>query len=122
MPWTMEYNADLKIISVTSSGEWTPDEDDRMLDELRRLSVAHGCISFLIDFRAAKIKFEFMSIFGRAGTYEKMHFSKDSRAALLVEKIGDDHAFYEDVCANRGFKIRVFDNYNKSIRWLAPGH
>jgi hypothetical protein len=120
MPWSIEYNADLKIISVTCSGEWTPEQDSRMLAELKHTSESRGCLSFLIDFRMVRFKFEFMSIYNRAEIYEGMQFSKDTRAALVVTKLMDNHSFYENVCVNRGFKVRLFESLEKATRWLVP--
>jgi hypothetical protein len=118
MSWTIEYNSDLKIVLVKSGGIWTPEQDMDMLEALRKSSDEHKCLSLLIDHRGCTMDFGFMSIYNRPEVYEKLQFPKDVKAALIFNKIVDDNLFFENVCVNRGFNVKIFDNYDLAMKWL----
>lgn len=40
------------------------------------------------------------------------------RFAAVYSKIGQDERFYEDAANNRNFSARVFDDFERAIKWL----
>jgi hypothetical protein len=118
MSWTIEHKSDLGIIVVTCSGHWTPEVDMDMLSELKSCADMYRCSSLLVDHRESNMDFEFMPTFKRPGVYDTLHFSKETRGALVWKKIVKDHLFFENVCVNRGYNIKVFDNYDRAVEWL----
>jgi len=53
--------------------------------------------------------------------YEKLGMDKTTRIAVLVSNIetkAEELHFYENVCLNRGWHIRIFTDRDAAIEWL----
>lgn len=118
MAWSISFNPELKVIEVKSSGTWDAEQDARMLQELKSKSDQHTCQLYLIDHSEAKLNFRLIAIYDRPTIYEQLNITKKARAALIMDKIGEDHLFFENVCVNRGFNVRVFDSRDNAVEWL----
>ena len=75
-----------------------------------------GCSSFLFDMRGANI------VTSTLRTYDTVVLNAEKRPALrklkvaaLYQELAEDERFFENVAVNRGFQLRVFDNYDNSL-------
>ncbi len=78
----------------------------------------YRCNSLLVDHRKSRMNFTFMTTFKRPDVYAGLGFSRDTKAALVWNKLVKDFLFFENVCVNRGFNVKVFDNHEAALCWL----
>jgi hypothetical protein len=55
----------------------------------------------------------------RAYVYEEIWGDRSTRAAIVFRELNKDFQFLETVCRNRGWNIRIFDDYDVAIDWLS---
>jgi hypothetical protein len=118
MPWSIHYTPELHIITVETTGIYTPAGDLKMLTELKEHFDLHGCTRVLIDHRKAEVKFKFVEIFDRPNVYDFFHLGRDKKAALVFRELQREQIFFENICVNRGFNCKVFDDYDAGLKWL----
>jgi len=122
MPWTVDYNAEFNIIESASVGRVTDDEFIKGAIRSRELSRDKNTKLFLIDASKWKGGASVVGLYDRPALYEELGFERDSKGALILPPSGskeaEDAKFYETVCANRAWQVRVFSDRQKAINWL----
>ena len=113
-----EYLADQDIVLLKTSGPYKFDtEIETVIKAVAKLK-EHNCIRLLVDHRQADVSSDFLDIHGRPKVYNGLEVDRLISAAYVFAELNDDIRFYEDVCRNRGWNVRVFDDYKTAVDWL----
>ena len=118
MSWSVHYVSELKIISVTTSGVFTPEVNVEILKEILTKSAEFECNYVLIDHRKSEISFSFLEIHGLPALYDRFEVERKYKVAVVFKEVTRDDKFFQDVCRNRGFNYKVFDDYDAGLNWL----
>ena len=126
MPWRVDHDLELGIVHATYSGRVTAAEFKAgTLETIARMA-EHRINLLLIDDSELEIAVSTSEIFQMPDFYEKAHAHRSSRWALVHPP--DPEAlkhfrFYENVCRNRGWPVKLFSDRQAALDWLltAPG-
>lgn len=122
MDYTTEFDETREICTVRVTGRHRRPQDSLTLQQVARdFGDELGCSRFLFDMTEAEIIGGTMDTF-ETGTVPVDHDHKQTRQRIALLYVGDlaDHKFMEDVAVNRGYQLRVFDDRDKAVEWLAP--
>lgn len=113
------YLEEADIVVVTTSGEY---DLRREVDTVRK-AVAfmndRNCERCLFDHRQARVVADTMSAYDRPALYDALEVKASVRAASVFKIVNEDVRFLENVCRNRGWNFRAFDDYDAALQWLA---
>lgn len=123
MVWKVEYDDKLQIVVLTYSGK-TKGEDIKEAAAARiAMGKEKGVTNYLIDTR--KIATEGSSTFDIFTLPSKMYPDKRvesrSRIAVIIPELPTEREmvqFYEDVCFNRGWMVKTFQDHDSALKWL----
>jgi hypothetical protein len=118
--WTTRHLPDKGIVLMETVGTFTREDSDRMVEEVRAMKLDPKQVGILIDHRAAIIKFATLQIYNLPATYLSVDQADQFRIANVFKQIGTDERFYETVCRNWGYRVRVFTDYDQAVQWLTP--
>lgn len=115
----VEYLNAENIVVARTSGSYALETEIETLKEVIALLNQHDCDKCIFDHRETIVIARTMGAFSRPGLYEELGMKRSVNMAIVAQELSDDLAFYENVCVNRGWKVRLFDNYNAALEWLA---
>ena len=122
MSWNVEYNSELGIVEGRYIGHVTDEDFKQATVKAVNLSKANQAHLFLIDDSEWKGGTTIFGLYDLANTFEELGFDRDSRAALILPAAGTpevEHArFFETACVNRGWKVKLFTDYQEAMGWL----
>lgn len=122
MPWTVEYNAEYDIIQCTYVGRITDDDFKKATIRSRDLAKTNNTSRFLIDDSEWEGGASTLGLHGLPALFEELGFERTSRGALILPPLGtaeaEDAHFFETVCYNRGWQVKVFTDRQDAIDWL----
>lgn len=116
--WLVKHLQGEKITVFETSGLYSPEDSSKLMGEILSVDRDAEQTGILIDHRAAEVKFGTLDIYNCPKLYAGQSRLMKLRVAFLFRAIGPDEQFYETVCRNSGYAIRVFDDYDKSLAWL----
>jgi hypothetical protein len=121
MPWTLNYCEPDRILTVKCEGPYSANDLAPMtsaaIDRLHEV----GSLRVLLDFSAAIAQLSIADVYKLPEIYSALHAPRLARLAMLVPT---DHyrmeiyQFYEDLCVNRGFFVKLFDDAASAKAWL----
>ena len=120
MEHTTEFDKSNGICTIRVVGPHRRPEDSLILQQFARdFGEERDCQRFLFDMTQAQIIAGTMATFD-TGTVpvDPDHKQIRQKIALVYSSVTDEHKFLEDVAANRGCQLRVFDEINKATKWL----
>ena len=115
----VEYLNAENIVVARTSGSYALETEIETLKEVIALLNQHDCDKCIFDHRETTVIARTMGSFSRPGLYEELGLKRSVNMAIVAQELNDDLAFYENVCVNRGWKVRLFDKYNAALEWLA---
>jgi len=120
MKYTTEFDTIKRICNVLITGEVRRPQDSTEFKLFASaFSKEHGCYRFLFDFRNARVIASTLDTFIAADPPIEMKNSlRPLKVAALHQELTENEHFFETVAFNRGFPIRVFDNYELAMKWL----
>jgi hypothetical protein len=123
MPWTVEYDLELGIVVGRFVGQVTDDDFKEATATAIGRAKANNTNRFLIDDSEWEGGASVLGLFGLPEIYEELEADWTSRAALVLPAANRtaemrDAKFYETVCRNRGWNVRVFPQRKEAIEWL----
>jgi hypothetical protein len=122
MPSTVEYLPAQSLICVTNRGEHSLEDYVAATREVSRLMTQHGVRNCLIDGTELRNQATSIDIYNLPKLYNQIGIPKTIRAALLVGDQShpiEDIRFFETVCLNSGYSVRIFSDRNAALNWLA---
>jgi hypothetical protein len=123
MPWTVEYNSELGIVEGRYVGRVTDDDFKEATIKAIGLAKVNNTNRFFIDDSEWEGGASVLGLFQLPKMHEKLEADRTSRAALILPPSSRaaevrDAQFYETVCKNRGWNVRVFLEREEAIKWL----
>jgi hypothetical protein len=120
VPWSVAYDSELGFVEITLEG-WL-DRADRFAANAETFASAdaNDTRKFLLDATAYEAISATIEIFELVKSYSDERF-RPARIAVIQPTSREaqrDAAFYETVCANRGWNARVFRARSAAIEWL----
>jgi len=123
MPWDLEYSERLQIVELVISGRVTGEE----LKEAAEARIVYGqelgVNKYIINARhidapesATPAVYEIST-----KTYSDKNLSRDSQIAVIAPIASEAMwvtSFYEDICVNRGWRVKTFLDRDRAIEWL----
>ncbi len=123
MPWSVNYDVELRIVTGLFVGRLVDDDFKDATIKMIELAKANDTKRFLIDDSEWEGGATVSGLFELPDMYEKLQVDRNSRAALILPAASrtaevSDARFYETVCRNRGWNVKVFKEREKAIEWL----
>ena len=122
MPWNVEYNSELGIVQGSYVGRVTADEFKEATIKAIGLAKDNNTNLFLIDDSEYEGGASLFGLFELPDLHVEMEADRSSRAALILPSSGtvasEDARFYETLCLNRGWQVKVFSKRQDAIDWL----
>jgi hypothetical protein len=110
------------VVAIYNKGEIDYDELAKQSQEAIKLGREKNSRLFLTDFSNVEVNANMLEIFKFPGMYEQSGMSKLSKIAVVVSKKElktEKMSFYDDICVNRGWQIKIFLQKDLALEWLA---
>ena len=121
MPWSMGLTEDGRILNVVIAGHLSGSEVAEMTRESVGEVVKQRIERIMLDCSAAYLDVPIVDVYKLSDFYTAAGLSRQVRAALLAPKDGynlEIYEFYEDVCRNRGYFVKLFQDEAEAWAWL----
>ena len=121
MPTEIKYLSTEKVVWVKQSGKITAAEMRENTLEVIRLVKEHGTSRVLSDNTDMVTDAKTTDLFNLPKLYDELGFSKASKVANIMNVATgrkENYQFYETVCRNRGYDIKLFDDQESALKWL----
>ncbi|HEX7965866.1 MAG TPA: hypothetical protein VF651_09130 [Gammaproteobacteria bacterium] len=121
MPWTLELAEQGQVLLLTYRGLLSPAESAGMTRQTLERILETGVMRVMLDCSAAQMEIPVTDIYKLPDRYEAAGVPRAIRVAVLVPH--DNYKrelfeFYEDVCRNRGYFVRLFEDAVAAWDWL----
>jgi hypothetical protein len=121
MPWNLEVTEDGKVLLLTYRGLLSPAESAGMTRQTLERILETGVTRVMLDCSAAQMEIPVTDIYKLPDRYEAAGVPRSIRVAVVVPH--DNYKrelfeFYEDVCRNRGYFVKLFENHGAAWEWL----
>lgn len=122
MPWAVKYNPKLQIVELTYTGRITERELHEATSTCIKLGKENGTFRFFVDASKLELSPSLIDFYSLpTKQYQEENVDPRSRQAVIAptDPIAKEAAvFYETVCRNRGWMVRVFSGRQEAIDWL----
>src|SRR5690242_12318202 len=121
MPWTMEFTDDERILRVTYQGDLREDELRGGTHQIIAAMVQHKCQRALLDCLEARMEVPALNVYQLPDVYDASGIGRQVRAAVVLPRDGykrELYEFYEDVCRNRGYFVKLFETMEEAWTWI----
>jgi len=118
MTFRIDYDQEHDVVICRFTGVFGLQEADRYAAMISSVSAEHHCKRTLIDGRTGELGLSTLDLYDLPKRMESLGIDRTWKRALVVDTHIDDLRFYEDVCTNRGFGVRVFEDPDKAMKWL----
>jgi len=121
MPWDVEYLADEKIISIVNEGSVTYKDYEEQTIKALELEKKHNMHLFLSDNSKATNTATVFEIFHLPSLYDRLGAQRINKLAIILPKPpynNEEYEFYETICINRGWNVKLFQDRQSAIEWL----
>ena len=119
----IEYDEDLKIVTVTYSGEFTHEKTKEIIGQRIAFGKEKNTNCFLLDMKNLLMGkgslFDVLEV--PEQIYKGQEMPHSSRTAIIKPddpKVLEGLEFFKTVCINRGWVIKLFDEREEAIEWL----
>jgi len=121
MPWEVKIHREIQIIETCYSGYLLPVELNAAVIETADQIRAHGIGRLLGDCTALKGGHSVIDLHYLAAAFASSNLGGTIKEAVLLPKLPgpqEDVKFWEEECAKRGMRVRVFEDRDTAVEWL----
>jgi len=121
MAWKIQVDPEMGFIHTVYSGTLTERDVKESTVEALALAPGDGPRLFLTDVRDAESRLSTLDIYNVPKQWDALRADRRNKLALVVpgdKKIWSDAQFYETICNNRGWNVKVFAEQAPAIDWL----
>ena len=121
MPWRSHYDERDEVLTVTYEGVFEAPELRTSTLEIVDALIARGTLRLMLDCHDAHFNTATVEVYQLPELYHARGLSRQVRAAVILPKDGyhqELFTFYEDVCRNRGYFVKLFEKLEDGIAWL----
>jgi len=111
MPYEIDYLEDEKIITIKNTGELTFTDFLEQTKEAVELARRKNARLFLSNNLLLENKAKTFEIYDLPKIYDELGASRSNKMAVLITEgghIAKDARFFETICLNRGWNVRLF--------------
>ena len=123
MSYEIKFIKENGIIEIKNKYDISYEKMITQTQEVIKLQHEKNTSLILTDFSSVKVNVDvnLSDIFQFPELYEQMGMDRKSKIAVLVSEMEvktEELDFYETVCLNRGWNIRIFLKKTEAIEWL----
>lgn len=122
MPYRVERDAEHGVIETVYTGSVTASDVRAAAAEALSLATPTRAELFLTRFESADLRLSTADIFAIPEEFKNLGASHGNRLGVVVTGSGSpsmaEARFYENVCRNRGWEVRVFSSREDAVSWL----
>jgi hypothetical protein len=121
MPYTINFLDKEGIVEIVSFGKLTIEDFINQGKEAIELALKKNTNLFLADDSDIVGPVKISVIISLPDFWERFSAPRTNRMAVLISKdetLHEDFNFFENVCINRGWNVKLFDNKEDAIEWL----
>jgi hypothetical protein len=121
MPWTTRHAEANQVLVVGYHGKITAEELEEANQHAMGQLMERKVDKVMVDCSAARAEMPILDVYKLPDLYVAEDMSRMIRVALILPMDGyrrEVYEFYEDVCRNRGFQVRLFDDGDTAWEWL----
>ena len=121
MPWTTRHAEDNQVLVMGYHGTITSEELEAANYHAMGQLMARKIDKVMVDCSSARAEMPILDVYKLPDLYMAEDMSRMVRVAMILPKDGykrEVYEFYEDVCRNRGFQVRLFDDGDAAWKWL----
>ena len=107
------------IVLLRTSGTYDLETEVETLKKMASKLKKHNCNKCIFDHRETNVIAKPLKSYERSALYERLWGDRSTRAAAVFRKLNEDYQFFETVCRNQGWNIRIFDDFETAIDWLS---
>ena len=115
----IRYLEDTDIVQLRTSGTYDLEAEVDTLKRMASRLKEHNCNRCLFDHRQTKVIARTLNSYERSALYDALWGDRSTRAAIVFKEINKDFRFLETSIRNRGWNVRIFDDYDAAINWLS---
>ena len=122
MQWHIEFLDEFKAVSIRYTGSSNADLFKKSFEECAVTAREKGARGFLVDTTALEPALTAGDIYEFPAVYDRLPVDRKTRFALLRPKnphILKNLAFFETVCRNRGYIVKILDDRDSALKWLS---
>jgi hypothetical protein len=121
MPWTIESRDDGQLLEVVYKGILGAEDLRAATIEIVDMLIAKGIHRLLLDCHDSHFNVPTVAVYQLPELYDAKGLSRQVRAGVVKPHDGyhvEIFEFYEDVCRNRGYFAKLFDDADSARQWL----
>lgn len=122
MPWAAEYNQILHTIELVYTGGITARDMQESTSKCITMGKDKGTNKFLLNAIAAEFSATLFDIYNiPTQQYFDEEADRSGRVAVVLPRSPEAKKaaeFYEIVCTNRGWMVKVFPEHKEAVDWL----
>ncbi len=121
MPWSMEFKDEGRVLWILLEGPMSADEIAEMMRESVSTVAAQQVPRVLIDCGESRMSVPTLDIYKLPDLYAASGVPRQLRVAIIPPHDGykrKSYQFYEDVCRNRGYFVRLFEREAEAWSWV----
>ena len=121
MHWDIEYSEKDKTIYLKYTGRSELELFKRSFEECVSLATKFDVIRFLVDVSDLESALTAVDIYEFPKAYDRLLVERKTRFAVIQSEdpgIRKNLAFFETVCRNRGYLVKLFEDRETAAAWL----
>lgn len=122
MPWTVQYDPKNALVVVTGSGEMRDEDASAQTAEAISFLKQNQSNGVLVDFSDARSEMSLPNLYRLPDYFSELGAPWNVRVAVLLPRTAyrlEVYQFFERVCKNAGYNVRLFEAREAAGQWLA---
>ncbi len=122
MPWTVEYEPEKAVVVVTGAGEMMDEDATAQTTEAVCYLKQNHSNAILVDYSGALSEVSLPTLYWLPDYFAELGAPWNIRVAVLLPRTPyrlESFQFFELVCENAGYHVRLFEAKDAAEAWLA---
>ena len=122
MPYRQKHHKDIDVFETVYTGTMSAADLQKAIDEGNEFHRESGVEKFLADATDMELAADIFELYDLPRQYEDFGVKRSSRMAVVIPKSPETKnlaEFYETVCRNRFWRVRLFETREEAITWLS---
>ena len=118
MSFSVQYDKENDRVVGCITGSVDINTLNRFGEEAARIVSQQDCRRLLNDLREVELHLSTLDIYYLPRTLGKLGFDHRWRRAIVVSRYTKEFSFYENVCTNLAYPVKVFVDLDEAMNWL----
>jgi hypothetical protein len=115
----IKYLEDKDIVLLRTSGTYNLEAEVKTFKKTLLKLKEHDFNRCIVDHRETNVITDIVKSYEHSALFEQIWGDHSLRVANVVKELNEDFQFLETVVRNRGWNVRIFDDYDAAIGWLS---